>query len=335
MARRATFQGDTLPEPIELLGGRFYDLTDGATDCSKGCVCVIGAFDGVHLGHRALIDAASDDAKRRGVPLVVVTFLPDPAFVLGQNTKSQVLLPDTERLLALSETPADALYVIGFTPELAATPYDAFMQDLLIAALEPVSIHVGKDFSLGAHGKGNVEALGVLCAAFDIDLYGHELVCEDGSVVTATRIRGLVHEGRVVEAAALMGRYRAVEGVVEHGRGEGTGFGFPTANVLVGREACLPEDGVFAGLAIVDGTAWPAAVNVGAPKTFGDADVPLLEATLLGFEGDLYGRTVKILLSEKLRGAITFESIDQLRSVVLSNVAWVRDHYGERGIDLG
>jgi riboflavin kinase/FMN adenylyltransferase len=132
-----------------------------------------------------------------------------------------------------------------------------------------------------------------------------------------------------------MERFRAVEGTVVHGRGEGTGFGFPTANVLVGREACIPEDGVFAGLAIVDGTAWPAAVNVGAPKTFGDADVPLLEATLLGFEGDLYGRTVKILLSEKLRGAITFESIDQLRSVVLSNVAWVRDHYGERGIDLG
>jgi riboflavin kinase/FMN adenylyltransferase len=263
-AREAVFHGVELPEPTLLGGQDLYDLT-GSLDLSQGCVCIIGAFDGVHLGHRALIDDACRDARRRGLPVIVVTFSPDPAFVLNPRDPHPMLMGGREHLKALATTGVDAIYVIGFTPGMAATSYPAFIEDALVATINPVSIHVGKDFVIGAGGRGNVESLGVLCTALGIDLYGHELVCEDGAAVTATRIRALVQEGDVAEASRLLGRYPAVEGVVVRGRGEGSGFGFPTANVSCAPHTCLPAEGVFAGLAVLGDVAMPAAITA-APR---------------------------------------------------------------------
>lgn len=150
-------------------------------------------------------------------------------------------------------------------------------------------------------------------------------------------MRDLLGSGSIEDAAGLLGRCHFVSGRVVHGRGEGTGFGFPTANVEVRDGLCLPAEGVYAGYVVASGTAWPAAINVGRPRSFspGEEGQAFLEATLLGFSGDLYGAEVSVVFVRWLRAPRTFSSVSELERVVLGNVSWVREALGEGGIDLG
>ena len=301
-------------------------------------VCAIGAFDGVHAGHRALLARAREEARARGDELVVVTFSPDPSRVLTPDEPQPQLLSDEGRLRALEGFPGvDRLLVIDFTPELAALPYDRFVREVLGARLALDCVVVGADFRLGAGGEGTVAALTELGRGAGFDVIGMELLDAGGAPVTATRIRGLLGEGRVEEAAGLLGRCHAVRGRVEHGRGEGTGFGFPTANVRDRPGLCLPAEGVYAGYVRAGGSAWPAAINVGLPRTFspGEEGQAFLEATLLGFAGNLYGEEVSVVFARWLRAPRSFSSVEELERVVLANVDWVRRALGERPCELG
>lgn len=301
-------------------------------------VCAIGAFDGVHVGHRALLGRARREADVRGDLLAVVTFSPDPSVVLTPQRPQKALLSDEDRLSALRAVEGvDRLEVVDFTPELAALPYERFVREVLGELFEVDAIVVGSDFCLGAGGAGTVEALSHLGRADGFDVIGMDLLDADGAPVTATRIRSLLGEGRVEDAAGLLGRCHFVRGHVVHGRGEGTSFGFPTANVVVPESFCLPAEGVYAGYVVVDDTAWPAAINVGKPRSFspGEEGQSFLEATLLGFSGSLYGREVAVVFARWLRAPRTFSSVEELERVVLSNVSWVRATLGESGIDLG
>ena len=213
------------------------------------------------------------------------------------------------------------------------------------ALLDVRAIVVGEDFRLGARGAGTVDALRELGRADGFDVIGVELSREGDESITSTRIRGLIERGSVEDASVLLGRCHFVEGVVEHGRGEGTGFGFPTANVRVSEAACLPAEGVYAGFVVVGrglGTdhvgevAYPAAINVGKPRSFspGEEGESFLEATLLGFGGDLYGRGVCVTFVRWLRAPRRFDSVGELERTVLSNVGWVRRTLGEKGLVL-
>jgi riboflavin kinase/FMN adenylyltransferase len=166
-------------------------------------------------------------------------------------------------------------------------------------------------------------------------VFGEDLVGEDGSTISATRIRGLLRSGELGEANKLLGRCHVLRGAVEHGRGEGTGMGFPTANVSFAIEDCMPKEGVYAGYVVVDGTAWASAINVGAPPTFSDARPAFLEANLLGFSGDLYGREVSVVFARWLRASRPFPSTEELERAVLSNVDWVRTQVGQHGVEVG
>ncbi|WP_417230676.1 bifunctional riboflavin kinase/FMN adenylyltransferase [Thermophilibacter sp.] len=303
----------------------------------RRAVCAIGAFDGVHLGHRALIARAREEALARGDELVVVTFSPDPSVVLCPERPQKLLLSDEDRLAALrSVEGVDRVVVLGFTPQLAALPYERFVRETLGALVDLDCIVVGSDFRLGAGGAGTVAALSELGRADGFDVIGMDLIDEGGAPVTATRIRALLGEGRVEAAAGLLGRCHVVRGEVEHGRGEGTGFGFPTANVRVPESLRLPAEGVYAGYVTCGDTAWPAAINVGKPRSFspGEEGASFLEATLLGFEGDLYGASVAVSFVRWLREPRSFSSVEELERVVLGNVSWVRATLGGRGISL-
>ena len=303
----------------------------------KKSVCAIGAFDGAHIGHRALIERARVEARERGDELVVVTFSPDPSVVLTPERPQRLLLSDGDRLDILrSIAGVDRVVVLDFTPELAALPYERFVRETLGGLVDLDAIVVGSDFRLGTGGAGTVGALAELGRIDGFDVIGMELLDEGGAPVTATRIRALLGEGRVEAAAGLLGRCHYVTGEVERGRGEGTGFGFPTANVRVPSALCLPAEGVYAGYVTHGDTAWPAAVNVGKPRSFspGEEGAPFLEATLLGFEGDLYGAVVGVSFVRWLREPRSFSSIEELERVVLGNVSWVRATLGERGIAL-
>ncbi len=307
-------------------------------------VCAIGAFDGLHRGHRALIARARAEADARGARLMVVTFTPDPARVLGGEGAPRDLLLAGERPSLIQRSwDVDAVLVVDFTPEVAALPYERFVRDVLGAYCDVSALVVGEDFRLGAGGLGTVEALRALGEKDGFDVTGAPLMRDGGAPITATRIRGLLSEGRVEEAASLLGRCHRVYGSVEHGRGEGTGFGFPTANVRVEEGLALPAEGVYAGFVSVDAAsgeperrAYPAAINVGKPRSFspGEEGESFLEATLLGFEGDLYGRGVCVTFVRWLRAPRRFDSVGELERTVLSNVDWVRRTLGREGIVL-
>ena len=300
--------------------------------------CAIGAFDGVHLGHKALIDHLLIQAKTLGATPLIVTFSPDPAEVLAPTASNMELLAVSERIQLLASYALVPVVALNFTRELAGVPYDAFVRDVLQQLGNVRLLVVGENFQMGAGGAGTVSALQELGARAGFEVAGLHLVDDDALPISATRIRGLIHAGHVEQAAGMLNRCYRVAGKVIHGRGEGTTFGFPTANVSLSKRACLPEQGVFAGFVVCGERAWPTAINVGLPPTFADKNEEpqaFLEANLLGFSGDLYNQQVLIIFVRWLRDSRPFSSVKELERVVLSNIDWVRMTLGEREVSLG
>lgn len=324
-------------------GGRAHGRLVGAEDTRGPWVCAIGAFDGFHAGHQALLARARKKAEQLGARLCAVTFAPDPAEVLGEPAAASRLVEPGLRPELLLRGGADAVLAFDFDAAFAALGYDEFVREALLGVLDARCIVVGSDFRMGARGAGTVEALRGLGRELGVDVVGVDLLDEGGSHITATRIRGLVREGRVEAAAGLMGRLVAVRGHVEHGRGEGTSFGFPTANIMTDALNCVPEQGVYACYVTPLGAgplvAYPAAVNVGVPPTFSDREgekpsKTLLEANLIGFAGDLYGSGVAVTFVRWLRDSRPFDSLDELTRTVLGNISWVRTCLGDEPVFL-
>ncbi|MGN0035253.1 MAG: riboflavin biosynthesis protein RibF [Coriobacteriales bacterium] len=288
------------------------------------CVCAIGVFDGVHAGHRRLIGQMRAAAARRGLPAVVVTFDRDPACVLGQKSGGK-LLSDADRIACLLDAGADRVCLVPFDEEVAAMPPDRFLEGCLGAFLGAREVHVGVDFAFGRRAAGRVG---------DIERWGrnagcvcrpHELYRLAGDVVTSTRVRTLLAAGRVVEASCLLGRDHYVRGTVVHGRGAGRDLGFPTANVEADPSCALPAPGVYAGYVAAGGRSMPSAISVGVSPTFPDAPGHL-ECHVVDFDGDLYGREVRVAFADRLRAMMDFRTTDELVDTVLANVQWVRAH---------
>lgn len=295
------------------------------------CSIAIGAFDGVHLGHQHLLAQTVADARSRGISAVAVTFDPDPDVVVSKHPAPKLTTLD-DRLNLLAASGVDAVAVVSFTHDVAAMDHIAFFESVLAPALDVRSAHVGQNFRLGAGGASTVETIKAWGATCGIEVYGHDLVREGDRPVSATRIRGLIGEGRAMTAADELGRAYMVRGVVERGRGEGHKLGFPTANVLVPSLLAVPREGVYAGFACVDATAWPAAINVGLPPTFKDCEGSAkLEASLVGFSDDIYGKEIAISFTELLRPSRPFASIDELIATVKGNIEDVTRMYGDRG----
>lgn len=324
-------------------------------------VCSIGVFDGVHRGHRYLFSRMVSDARARGVSSVVITFVPDPDELFRGEADQRKLLSNDDRVEFLRSFGADYVLVVPFTPSLSVMDTPSFLDQVVAPIVEPVAVHVGSDFRLGAGNRGSVESLAELGASRGFVVHGHDLRRAGDLPVSATRIRDMLQAGDLAGSNRLLCRAHFVRGTVGHGRHEGTSFGFPTANVRVPHTYALPAEGVYAGLVRVGDSAYPAAVNVGAPKTFEDAAtsagperaagpgktpgpaqaavIPgpaerLLEANLLGFSGDLYGREVSVAFTDFLRPQRAFDSLDELVSVVNGNIDWVRDNLGETGVGL-
>lgn len=299
------------------------------------CVIAIGAFDGFHLGHRALIERTVADARSQGAAAVAVTFDPDPDTVVAARPARKLTTPaDRHALLAASGV--DAVVVVPFSAELAALDHVGFFEQVLFAALDVHSIHVGSDFRLGHGGASTVDVIARWCAGRQVSVQAHDLVTDDGAPISATRIRAHLDRGDLASAQRELGRRYLIRGRVHTGRGEGTGMGFPTANVLVDPALQVPAEGVYSGLALVEGTVWAAAINVGKPPTFRDRpESASLEANLIGFSGDIYGDAISLVFDERLRGLVTFASMDELISTVLGNIQTVREQFGDQGVDLG
>lgn len=295
----------------------------------------IGVFDGLHLGHRGLLSKTVADARARGVAAIAITFDPDPDVVLSAHPASK-LMTVADRLSALARAGIDAVVVVPFTKELAALDHVAFFDRVLAPVIDIESVHVGSDFRLGAKGASTVPVMRAWFARRGVEVYGHDLVRSEGSVVSATRVRGLIAAGELDQVREELGRNYYVRGEVVHGRGQGTGMGFPTANVRRSEHIQMPVDGVYAGWALLpNGEAWPAAINVGLPPMFADnPESATLEATLLGFSGDIYGQDIAVLFSKLLRRPISFGSLGELIATVKRDMATTADLFGDKPVDL-
>lgn len=307
----------------------------GSDRPALGPACIaIGVFDGLHAGHRTLIRCMVEDAHRRGVAAVVVTFDPDPEYVLSPHPKPLLMAP-RDRVRMLASLDVDAVLVVPFTHELSRLDHVQFFNDVIFPLAQVLAIHVGSDFRLGAGGSSDVAVIRAWGKELGIAVEGHELVTDEGAPISATRIREHLAAARIDDACRELGRRYMVRGRVHTGRGEGTGMGFPTADIRVNEHIQTPADGVYAGLALVDDTVWPAAINVGLPPTFKDKpNAAHLEANLIGFSGDLYGKDIALAFEQFLRPSRAFANTDELIQTVLGNIRTVTDTYGEQGASI-
>ncbi len=308
---------------------------------AKPAVCVIGAFDGVHVGHRLLLERGLKEAGQRNATCIVVMFDPDPAKVVCSSDQALDLMsPATRRQVIQAQAGAPVL-VFKFTKHLAGLTYDAFVSKVLRQAFDLRCICVGSNFRLGAKGAGDVAALTQMGQDLGFDVMAVDLACTGGLPVSATRIRGLLCDGKVQDAAELLGRPHTVFGQVIHGRGQGTSFGFPTANVAVDASLIMPREGVYAGfVSLYDATAqkvlsYPAAINVGSPQSFTwhFNDAQFLEATLLGFSSSIYDARVAVSFTDFLRDPKNFASLEELEACVLGNIDQVKRALGTTARD--
>jgi riboflavin kinase/FMN adenylyltransferase len=284
-------------------------------DAAPGAVLTVGSFDGVHVGHQAIVRALVGRARATGLPAVVVTFEPHPLRVLRPASAPLLLTEGSEKAARLAALGVDRLHVIAFTPEFARLEASAFVRDVLVGGLLCRELVVGEDHRFGRARAGGMSELHVLAGQLGLGLEVVPRVEVEGAAASSTRTRRAVADGDLALAARLLGRPYAVFAPVARGAGRGVGLGVPTVNLPVTAEKQMPPVGIYACRAEVDGRSHPAAVHWGPRPTFGERQ-PVLEAHLLDFAGDLYGSWVEILFLERLRDVVRFDDADELASAM-------------------
>ncbi len=280
-------------------------------------VITIGAYDGVHLGHRAVIDDVRRIASEQGCRSVVVTFDRHPASVVRPESAPNLLTDLDQKLELLTETGVDATVLVRFDEQQSFESATDFVERVLVRCLATRTIVVGEDFHFGRQRSGNVGLLRELGAIHDFEVSPRELVARAdgvGEPISSTAIRRALAGGQVELAAEMLGRPFEARGPVVHGDERGRLLGFPTANVEVPNKVCLPADGVYAGTYVrAGGETHACAINLGRRPTFYEhADHSLLEAHLLDFNGELYGEAAHVRFSNFLRSERKFDGIDSL-----------------------
>jgi riboflavin kinase/FMN adenylyltransferase len=304
---------------------------DECTPTSSGAAVTVGAYDGVHLGHRHVIGHLRDLARARHLETVVVTFDRHPATVVRPESAPPTLTDLEQKLELLADCGVDRTVVVPFDRARSDETAEDFVTGVLVGALAARLVVVGRDFHFGHGRKGDVALLTEMGTAEGFDVEPIELVGGAGGdevPVSSTRIRRLIADGDVAGAAKLLGRPHQVRGRVEHGAGRGARLlGYPTANVRVVPEIALPAPGVYAGRFSWRGAeGHPAAISVGPPPSFDDEGdgSPLVEAYLLDFDGDLYEEPSRVTFEGWLRPQRAFDDLDALAAQMGDDVVDAR-----------
>jgi riboflavin kinase/FMN adenylyltransferase len=285
-------------------------------------ILTIGNFDGIHLGHRAILDTVTQRARAVRGEAVVYTFDPHPRKVLAGAAAPRLLTTLEQKLELLALAGVDAVIVEPFDLAFARTPAEVFIREFVHARIHPLEVYVGYDFHFGRDREGSMRLLTELGPrlGFSVTILPEVVVGEDD--VNSSRIRQLLGDARVEEAARLLGRDYTVRGRVGKGEARGRRIGFPTANLDLENEV-LPAPGVYAGrLGFLDdgdppiGTTLPAVTNVGTRPTFGASDRVVVEAHLIDFSGDVYGRRVELSFRHHLRPERRFAGVEALRAQI-------------------
>ncbi len=305
----------------------------GECVAKRACAVTIGAYDGVHIGHRMLIDRVRRVAAELDVASAVVTFDQHPASVVRPES-APALLTDLDLKLELLEgTGVDYVLLVHFDQERASEEPEDFVREVLVGCLDTRAVVVGHDFHFGHKRRGNVSLLQEMGAELGFDVMGLRLFPDSpgGQPVSSTRVRELLAKGAVGEAASLLGRPHQVRGVVVPGdRRGGQLLGIPTANISLPVNTALPREGVYAGWYRRGADArHPAALSIGTRPTFyEDGGMSLLEAYLLDFDGDLYGEPARVEFVAHLRDQAKFASVRELIEQMTLDVATTRQVLG-------
>jgi riboflavin kinase/FMN adenylyltransferase len=272
----------------------------------------IGTFDGVHLGHQAIIQKLVGGARRQNLPAIVLTFFPHPAMVLNKRNQANFLTSPEERASLLGKLGVDIVITYPFSVEVSQLSAEAFV-DRLYQNLRFSQLIVGYDFALGKGREGNVQRLEEIGKDHGFSVQAIQAVRIKDEVVSSSRIRNAIIQGRMGEAAALLGRRYSLSGEVVPGDGRGKLINIPTANLTIWPEKAIPKVGVYVCIACVDGHERGAVTNIGIRPTFEKSPVPMrVETHLMDFEGDLYGKMIELEFIDRIRDEMRFNGVEGL-----------------------
>ena len=307
---------------------RVYEGSEALRGAGRGCVLTVGNFDGLHLGHRALLDAVHRHTGDLGAPGALYTFDPHPRRVLGSGAPPPRLMLREQLVHGLRESGLDILIREPFTREFAAQSPEHFVREVLGERIGPVRVVVGRDFRFGRERSGSLDLLRRLGPDLGFEVEVIAQVTQGGRDVSSTRIRRALETGEVGEARAVLGRPYEIWGVVVEGDRRGRELGFPTANLSSPNEL-IPAHGVYATRVrrfkgdVPGPEALAAVTNVGLRPTFEPGKV-LAETHLIDWSGDLYGERLALEFCERIRPERRFESVDALREQIALDVAAAR-----------
>lgn len=289
-------------------------------------VIALGFFDGVHVGHGALLRTAKKQAEALGCTAAALTFEPHPnVLIFGEKTPLINTLQERKQLMT-ELYGMDEMLVLPFDRAFMEMDWADFVRDVLVEKLHAVSVVCGFDYTFGHRGLGNAEKLRQLCRELGLGCHVVDKVELLGDEVSSSRIRRLLEAGQLEEANALLGHRHFVSGEVIHGKALGRVLGFPTANVRLAEDLLIPARGVYATRVILpDGSVYKAVTNVGSRPTVGQSTIITMESYLLDFTGDLYGKTIQVELVKFLRPEQKFDSLEQLQEAVLKDIENVKN----------
>jgi riboflavin kinase / FMN adenylyltransferase len=294
-------------------------------------VLALGNFDGLHRGHVKIIERVRRVAGERGATALVMTFDPHPPRVVRPDKAPPLLMTKAQRIQALERAGVDGVAVVRFTPDLSRWDPETFVRSVLVEWLHVSEVWVGANFLFGHDRAGNFSSLRALGSRYGFRAEKIDPVRYKDFVVSSTRIRRLISEGRVDEAGALLGHPYTIEGTVVQGDQRGRQLGFPTANIATVNEL-IPPHGVYATTVRLDGVIYPAITNVGVRPTFDGPDAVVIEAHLLDFDRDLYGRSLGLGFVQRVRDERRFESVDLLRAQIDADVQKVRSLFEQMSL---
>ena len=286
-------------------------------------VLALGNFDGVHRGHRKILDRVRRVATEHGATPVVMTFDPHPSRVVRPDKAPALLMTTGQKLRTLEEAGVQGTAIVRFTYELSQWDPEMFVRSVLVDWLRVAEVWVGANFLFGHDRTGNFTMLRTLGARYGFKAEKIDPVRYKEFVVSSTRIRRLISEGRVDEAAALLGHEYALDGTVVTGERRGSQIGFPTANLCTENEL-FPPDGVYATTARVGEIVYPSITNIGVRPTVATDGRRTIETHIFDFNRDLYGTALRIGFVQRLRDERAFESIDGLKTQIAADCARAR-----------
>ncbi len=304
-----------------------------SVDLPRGGVVTVGNFDGVHLGHQAMLRDVAGRARDAGVPSVVVTFDPHPLKVLHPERAPKMIQTLRQREEAIEACGVDAVVLVPFTRNFSLVPAREFAKELLGRRLAAREVCVGAHFVFGRERKGNVEVLRAVGAEAGFTVRGLPDVADAEGPVSSTRVRGALGEGRVVAANALLGRPYAMDGIVAKGDRMGRKIGFPTMNLQPDNEL-YPKDGVYFTSVRIDSfeRTFACVTNIGRRPTVYEDFATTIESYVLDFSSDVYGERVRLSFFERVRDEMTFPSLLDLTAQIRRDVESTRRYFASHPV---